>query len=56
MPAKSKAQQKLAAIAKHHPEKVHAKNKGILDMPANALAEYADTKRKGLPAHTKKSK
>ena len=53
MPAVSKAQQRLMAIAKHHPKKVYARNRGVLGMSAKTLGEFASTPRKGLPKHTK---
>ena len=49
MPAKSKAQQRLMAIAKHSPEKVQSENKGVLKMKAEKLSEYVETPTKKLP-------
>ena len=49
MPAISKAQRKLAAMAKHAPEKVSKKNKGVLDMTGKQLSDFASTSEKGLP-------
>ena len=49
MPAKSKAQQELMAIAMHEPEKVYSKNKGVLKMKKKSLADFAKTSRKDLP-------
>jgi hypothetical protein len=49
MPAVSQAQQRVMAIAKHHPEKLHKKNRGILSMSSTTIGEFARTKRKGLP-------
>ena len=43
-PAVSDAQRKLMAIAEHHPEKVHAKNRGVLKMSKGQLHDYAATK------------
>ena len=54
MPAKSKAQQRLMAIAKHSPEKVYAENKGVLGMSKKSLSEFASTPRKELPEKTPK--
>ena len=48
MPAKSKKQRQMMAIAEHHPEKLHKKNKGVLKMSKNALHDFAKTKEKGL--------
>ncbi len=44
MPAKSIAQRQLMAIAEHHPEKVKAKNRGVLKMSHEQLHDFADTK------------
>lgn len=49
MPADSKAQQQVMAIALHHPEKLHKKNRGLLNMSKADLRDFASTKRKGLP-------
>ena len=49
MPANSKKQQRLMAMAEHNPEKVHKKNRGVLKMPHKKMHEYASTPRKGLP-------
>lgn len=51
MPAVSRAQQIVAAIAKHHPEKLHKKNKGMAKMSKEELDKYASTPRKKLPYH-----
>ena len=55
MPAVSKAQRRLLAIAEHHPEKVSDKNKGVLKMSKNQLHDYASTSEKNLPATVKKA-
>ena len=49
MPAVSKKQQMAMAIAEHEPDKLHAKNKGLLKMSHEQLHDFASTKRKGLP-------
>ena len=49
MPAKSKAQRRAMAIAKHHPEKLHKKNAGLKKMKKKDLSDFASTKEKGLP-------
>lgn len=49
MPSVSRSQQRLMAMAAHHPEKVSAKNRGILKMGTSKLREFASTKLKGLP-------
>jgi len=54
MPAKSEAQRQMMAIAKHQPEKLYARNRGVLSMTKAQLDEYASTKEKGLPKRKKK--
>lgn len=54
MPAKSKAQRRLMAMAEHHPEEVYAKNKGVLKMSKQQLHDYATTEEKSLPRTQKK--
>jgi hypothetical protein len=49
MPALSKDQQKVMAIALHEPDKLYKKNRGLLKMNKSQLHEFASTKRKGLP-------
>ncbi len=49
MPAKSKAQRRAAAIAKHHPEKLYKRNKGMKSMSKDELHKMATTNEKGLP-------
>jgi hypothetical protein len=44
MPATSKKQRELMAIAEHHPEKVHKANHSVLEMSHEQLHDYADTK------------
>ena len=56
MPAKSKAMRKAAAIAIHHPEQLHVKNRGLARMSLEQLAHYASTPERGLPTHVKKHK
>ena len=51
MPARSKAQRRLMAIAEHHPELVKAKNRGVLSMSKSQLSDFASTKEKGLAGH-----
>jgi hypothetical protein len=51
MPAKSKAQQIAMAIAEHSPEKLHAENKGLLDMSHRQLHDFASTPRHNLPSY-----
>ena len=54
MAAKSQAQQRLMAIAEHAPEKLKAKNRGVLRMTMKQLHDFAATSRKGLPKKVKK--
>lgn len=54
MPAKSKKPRRAMAIAKHHPEKLYKRNRGMLSMRKAELHEYATSKEKGLPARAKK--
>ncbi len=49
MPALSQAQQRLMAIAEHHPGMVKKKNRGVLRMSHEQLHDFAATERKGLP-------
>ncbi len=49
MPAKSKAQQQVFAIAEHSPRKLHKKNRGLLKLSKSKLSEFASTKTKSLP-------
>jgi hypothetical protein len=56
MPAPSKAMRKAAAIAEHHPEKLHKKNRGMLKMSKKQLHEFASTPEKGLPKKKTKIK
>ena len=47
MPAKSKEQQQLMAIALHHPSKVYKRNRGVLKMKKKSLRDFATTKLSG---------
>ncbi len=47
MPATSKKQRRLMAIAEHHAAQV--KNRGGLDMSKGQLHDFAATSEKGLP-------
>lgn len=49
MPSLSQAEQEATAIALHHPEKLYARNRGLLKMSAEQLREFASTKHSGLP-------
>jgi hypothetical protein len=52
MPAVSQAQQVAMAIAEHAPEKLHAENKGLLEMSHKQLHDFASTPRHGLPKYS----
>jgi hypothetical protein len=41
MPAKSEKQRKAAAIAKHHPEQLYERNKGMAEMTEKQLGDFA---------------
>ena len=56
MPATSRAQRIAMAIAEHHPEQLHARNRGMLEMSKTQLHEFAATREKGLPEHAHKKK
>ncbi len=49
MPSVSKAEQMATAIAFNHPEKLYARNRGMLSMTGQQLHDFAATPRKGLP-------
>lgn len=53
MPATSKAQQSLFAIAEHHPDKLRAGNKGLLRLSHSQLHDFASTPSRDLPKHVK---
>ena len=56
MPAVSKKQRRLMALAEHNPKKVKGKNRGVLKMTKKQLHEFASTKEKGLPKKIKRKK
>jgi hypothetical protein len=56
MPAKSIAQQKLMAIAKHNPKSLYPENKDVLGMSQKSLGDFASTSLKGLPQRVKSGK
>jgi hypothetical protein len=49
VPAKSKAQQQVMAIAEHDPRKLYKRNRGLLSMSHEQLHDFSSTPRKGLP-------
>lgn len=56
MPATSKKQAIVAAIAEHSPDKLMARNKSILSMGKSDLSDFASTPQKGLPYQAPKKK
>jgi len=44
------------AIAKHHPEMLYARNKGVAKMSKSQLHDFAKTKEKKLPKFTRRGK
>lgn len=53
MPAVSKKQRRAMAIAEHHPDELHADNKGLAKMSHSQLHDFAKTKEKNLPEKKK---
>lgn len=56
MPAESKKQRRLMAIAEHHPEILYARNKGVLNMSKEEMHKYSTTEEKGLPLQKRLAK
>jgi hypothetical protein len=56
MPAKSKKQQGLMAVAEHEPDKITPQNQGVVKMTKSQLHDFATTDKKGLPIKVKKEK
>jgi hypothetical protein len=54
MPAVSKAQRTVMAIAEHHPDELSAANKGLLSMSKKQLHDFAVTPAKNLPFKKRK--
>ena len=54
MPAVSRAQRIVMAIAEHNPSQLSTKNRGVLAMNKQQLHDFASNKEKGLPAHVPK--
>lgn len=54
MPAKSKKQRRMMAIAEHSPEMLYERNKGVTEMGKKKLHEFASVKEKGLPLKKKR--
>jgi len=51
MPAVSRAQRIVMAIAEHNPSKLYKRNKGVLKMSHFQLHNYASTATRGLAEH-----
>ena len=49
MPAVSKAQQRLMAMAMHNPSRIRKANRGVLSMSQKDMEDFAKTKVKDLP-------
>lgn len=49
MPALSKSQQRLFAVAEHAPGMLYKRNRGLLHMSHEQLHDFAATPREGLP-------
>ena len=56
MPAKSKAQQRLMAIAEHAPSKLYKANRALAELPMKTLHEFAATSTRRLPAKVKRGR
>jgi hypothetical protein len=53
MPAVSRSQQRLFAIAEHEPGKLHKQNKKLASLSHKVLHEFASGSTKGKPMHVK---
>jgi hypothetical protein len=56
MPAVSRKQRKVMAIAEHHPEDLYERNAGLKKMGKSKLHDYASTPEKGLPMWAPRAK
>jgi hypothetical protein len=57
MPAKSQAQQRLMAVALHHPEALRPASRRVAaQMSPAQLRDYASTATRRLPARVKKAR
>ena len=54
MPAVSKAQQRVMAIALHAPAKLRGANTRLADLPMMTLKEFAETGTRRLPQRVKR--
>ncbi len=48
MPAKSEKQRQMMAIAEHHPEMLHKRNRGVLSMGEEQLHDFAVAPHRGV--------
>jgi hypothetical protein len=55
MPAVSKKQRRMMAIAEHNPDQLYKRNKGALSMNKGQLHDFASTSEKGLAKKVRKS-
>lgn len=56
MPSVSQKQQIAMAIAEHAPDKLYARNSGLLKMSHEQLHDFASTPRKDLPVTAPKER
>jgi len=56
MPAVSRKQQIVMAIAEHNPSKLYPRNQGLLKMSHQQLHDFAATPRKDLPESAPKKR
>jgi hypothetical protein len=56
VPATSIKQRRMFAIAEHHPEKLYAKNKGVLGMKKSQMHDFAAVSETDLPEKVEKVK
>lgn len=56
MPSKSVAQEKMMQIAEHAPEKLYARNKGVLSMTHSQIHDFASGSEKDKPQYAPKRK
>lgn len=56
MPAKSKSQRRVMAMALNQPQKLFKRNRGLLSMTKKQLDEFASTSEKKLPRKVRRKK
>lgn len=56
MPAPSKASRRAWAIAEHEPNKLYARNRGMLKATHKQMHDFASTKEKGLVQRKKEKR